>query len=175
VELLKRIAPQVKHIAFMFNPNNPGPMQSSRSVQESASRYAVAVVMAPVRGPAEIEAAMTKLRREPGGGLIVPLDGFFVNYRNLIIELAARYRLPAIYGFSLFTTDGGLASYGINTSEQFRQAADYVDRVLRGEKVGDLPVQQPTKIDLVINLKAAKALGLTIPPDMLSIADEVIE
>jgi putative ABC transport system substrate-binding protein len=97
---------------------------------------------------------------EPGGGLIVPLDGFLLNHRNLIIQLAARGRLPAIYGDSLFATEGGLASYGIKIWDQFRQAAEYIDRILRGEKPADLPVQQPTKYDLIINLKTAKVLGL---------------
>ena len=131
--------------------------------------------MTPVHGPTEIEAAMKMLGREPGGGLIVPPDGFLLAYRKLITELAARYRLPAIYGLSLFTAQGGLASYGINFSEQFRQAADYVDRILRGEKAGDLPVQQPTKYELIINLKTAKGLGLEIPARLMALADEVIE
>ena len=175
LELLKEIAPQVTRVAFMFDPDNPGPMQSSRSVEAAASNFAVEVVMAPVHGPAEIEAAVTMLGREPGGGLIVPPNSFLLNYRKLIVELAARYRLPAIYGLSFITAEGGLASYGVKTSEQFRQAAGYVDRILRGEKAGDLPVQQPTRYELVINLKTAKALGLNVPPTLLARADEVIE
>ena len=133
------------------------------------------VVLGMVHGPAEIEAAITMLGREPGGGLIVPPDGFLSEYRNLIIDLAARYRLPAIYGLLSFAAQGGLAAYGINVPEQFRQAAEYVDRILRGEKAGDLPVQQPTKYELVINLKTAAALGLEVPPSPLATADEVIE
>jgi putative ABC transport system substrate-binding protein len=175
LELLKEIAPHLTRIAFMFDSNNLGPMQSYRSVEAAASNYAVEAVKAPVHGPAEIEATITMLGRAPGGGLIVPPDGFLVGYRNLILELAARYRLPAIYGLSLFTAQGGLASYGINFSEQFRQAADYVDRILRGEKAGDLPVQQPTKYELIINLKTAKGLGLEIPARLMALADEVIE
>ena len=128
-----------------------------------------------MHGPAEIEAAITMLGRELGGGLIVPPDGFLSEYRKLIIDLAARYRLPAIYGLLSFAAQGGLAAYGINVPEQFRQAAEYVDRILRGEKAGDLPVQQPTKYELVINLKTATALGLEVPPSLLATADEVIE
>jgi putative tryptophan/tyrosine transport system substrate-binding protein len=175
LELLKDIAPQVTQVGFMYSPDNPGPMQASRSVEAAATNSVLRVVMAPVRGPAEIEAAATMLGREPGGGLIVPPDGFLLGYRKLIIELVARYRLPAIYGEANFIPEGGLASYGVNIPEQFRQAAAYVDRILRGEKAGDLPVQQPTKYELVINLKTAKALGLSIPPDVLARADEVIE
>jgi len=175
LELLKEIAPHVTRVAFMFDPDNPGPMQSSHSVEAAAPSFAVEVVMAPVHGPAEIEAAVTMLGREPGGGLIVPPNSFLLNYYKLIIELAARYRLPTIYGLSFITAQGGLASYGIKTSEQFRQAAGYVDRILRGEKAGDLPVQQPTKYELVINLRTAKALGLDVPPTLIARADEVIE
>jgi len=133
------------------------------------------VVLGMVHGPAEIEAAITMLGRELGGGLIVPPDGFLSEYRKLIIDLAARYRVPAIYGLLSFAAQGGLAAYGINVPEQFRQAAEYVDRILRGEKAGDLPVQQPTKYELVINLKTATALGLEVPPSLLATADEVIE
>jgi putative ABC transport system substrate-binding protein len=175
LELLKEIAPHLARIAFMFDPNNPGPMQSYRSVEAAAPDHAVEVVKTPVHGPAEIEAAMTTLGRQPGSGLIVPPDGLLVGYRELIIELAARYRLPAIYGLSSFTDQGGLATYGVNVAEQFRQAAEYVDRILRGEKAGDLPVQQPTKYELIINLKTAKALGLTIPESFMLRADKVIE
>jgi len=173
--LLKEIAPHVTRVAFMFDPNNPGPMQTSRSAAAAAPSHATSLVMAPVDGPTEIEAAMRMLGSEPGGGLIAPPDGFLLEYRKLIIELAARYRLPAIYGLPLFTAQGGLAYYGTNSSTQFRQAAEYVSRILRGEKAGDLPVQQPTKYELIINLKTAKALGLTIPESFLLLADEVIE
>jgi putative ABC transport system substrate-binding protein len=173
--LLKTIAPSVTRVAFMFDPNNPGPMQTSHSAEAAAPNFPVKMVMAPVHGPAEIEAAMTRLGREPGGGLIVPPDGFLMPYRKLMIELAARYRLPAIYGYPIFAVEGGLAAYGNKPSEQFRQAAGYVNRILRGEKAGDLPVQEPAKYELVINLKTAKALGLDIPQSTLLLADEVIE
>jgi putative ABC transport system substrate-binding protein len=173
--LLKEVAPRVARVAFMLNPDNPGPAQFSGSAAAAAPKLAVEVVMAQVRGPTEIEAALTRLGREPGGGLIIPPDGFTLVHRKLIIELAARYRLPAIYGIRDFADDGGLAYYGVDVTDQYRQAAAYVDRILRGEKPGDLPVQQPTKYDLVINLTTAKALGLDISPALLSVADELIE
>ena len=175
LELLKKIAPTVTRIAFIFNPDNPGPVQTSHSAAAAASNFAVEMVMTPVQGSAEIEAVMTMLGHEPGGGLIVPPDGFLLAYRKLIIELAARFHLPAIYGYPGFTAEGGLVSYGFKPSDQFRQVAGYIDRILRGEKARDLPVQEPTKYELVINLKTAKALGLEIPQPMLLLADEVIE
>src|ERR1039458_3577095 len=119
--------------------------------------------------------AMATLGRKPGGGLIVPSDGFLMAYRKSIIQLAAQYRVPTIYGIRAFSAEGGLVSYGVEVSEQYHQAAGYVDRILRGEKAGDLPVQEPTNYQLVINLKTAKALGLNIPQPMLLLADEVIE
>jgi putative ABC transport system substrate-binding protein len=173
--LLREVAPHVARVAFMFNPDNPGPGQFSGSVAAAGPKLAMDVAVAPVRGPAEIEAAITLLGREPGGGLILPVDGFTLVHRKLIIDLAARYRLPAIYGLRNFVDDGGLAYYGIDSTDQYRQAAAYVDRILRGEKPGNLPVQQPTKFDLVINLTTAKALGLDISPALLSVADELIE
>jgi putative tryptophan/tyrosine transport system substrate-binding protein len=118
---------------------------------------------------------MTMLGREPGAGLIFPGDTFTSSHRKLIIELAARHRLPAIYAFRYFPADGGLVSYGLDPVDQYRQAAVYVDRILRGEKPADLPVQQPTKFELVINPKTANALGLTVPDKLLALADEVIE
>jgi putative ABC transport system substrate-binding protein len=175
LELLKEVAPHVTRVAFMFNPDNPGPMQFSGSAEAAGPKLGVEVVMAPVHGPAEIEAAEVMLGREPGGGLILPPDGFMLGYRKLIVELAARYRLPVIYGVREFAADGGLAYYGVDITDQFRQAAGYIDRILRGEKPGDLPVQQPTKFELVINLKAAKALGLEIPLLLQQRADEIIE
>jgi putative ABC transport system substrate-binding protein len=132
-------------------------------------------VTVPVRTPAEIETAMTKVGLESGSGLIVPPDTFTTRHYKLIVELATRTRLPAIYTFRYFAIAGGLASYGPDVTDQFRRAATYVDRILRGEKSGDLPVQQPTKFDLVINLKTAQALGLAIPETLLATADEVIQ
>jgi putative ABC transport system substrate-binding protein len=175
LELLKEVAPRVTRVAFVFNPDNFGPAQYSGSAAASASKLGVALVNEQVRGPAEIEAAVTRTGREPGGGLIFPLDGFMNVYRKLTIDLAARNKLPAIYGVNNFVREGGLAYYGVNVDNQYPQAAAYVDRILRGEKPADLPVQNPTKYELVINLKTAKTLGLTVPPSLLAIADEVIE
>jgi putative tryptophan/tyrosine transport system substrate-binding protein len=175
LELLSELAPGLVRVAYMCNPSNPGPLQPYAAVEAAARSHAIAVALAPVHGASDIETVMTTLAREPGGGLIVPPDGFLINHRNLIIELAARIRLPAIYGFASFAAQGGLASYGVKPSEQFSQAAAYVDRILRGEKPADLPVQEPTQYALVINLKAAETLGLKIPPTVLAIADEVIE
>jgi putative tryptophan/tyrosine transport system substrate-binding protein len=127
----------------------------------------VQYVAAPVFGPEEIESVLTRLAHDPGGGLIVSPDAFTVTHRKLIIDLAARYGLPAVYSERIFAAEGGLVSYGGDYVEHFRQAATYVNRILRGQKPGDLPVQQPSKFQLVLNLKTAKALGLTIPPGVL--------
>ena len=129
----------------------------------------------PVRSEAEIEAVIAKLAREPASGLVGMTDSFINEHRKTIIELADRHRLPAIYSFRLYAADGGLMSYGADVDDMFQRAAAYVDRILRGEKPGDLPVQQPSKFELVVNLKAAKALGLTVPLTLLGSADEVIE
>jgi putative tryptophan/tyrosine transport system substrate-binding protein len=128
-----------------------------------------------VRNAAEIERAIDVFARESNGGLLVLPNPVNEGNRNLIIAMAARHRLPAVYAFRFFVTDGGLISYGVDLADQYRQAASYVDRILRGEKPAELPVQQPTKFALVINLKTAKALGLEIPPTLLARADEVIE
>jgi putative ABC transport system substrate-binding protein len=129
----------------------------------------------PVRNAADIERAINAFASEPNGGLIVLPSGATTVHRELIIALAARHRLPAIYAYRQFIADGGLISYGLDLAEQYRGAAAYVDRILRGEKPGDLPVQQPTKFELVINLKTAKALGLDVPSQLQQLADEVIE
>ena len=176
LDLLKEIAPRVARVAFMFNPQRgPYSVGVSRFAEEAANKFAVKYVEAPVYEPSEIETVMTMLAREPGGGLIVSPDAFTVTHNKLIIGLAARYSLPAIYAERNFVAEGGLVSYGPNYVEHFRQAATYVDRILRGEKPADLPVQQPSKFDLVVNLKTAKALGLSVPNSMQLLADEVIE
>jgi putative ABC transport system substrate-binding protein len=159
----------------MFSSDNPAPMQFSGSAEAAGPKLGVKVFTTRVNGPAEIEAAMAMLEREPGSGLILPADGFMLPYRKLIVALAARYRLPAIYGLPDFIADGGLAFFGVDVKDQYRQAAGYADRILRGEKPSDLPVQQPTKFELVINLKTAKALGLEVPLLLQQRADEVIE
>jgi putative tryptophan/tyrosine transport system substrate-binding protein len=176
LELLKKIAPEVTHVAIMHNPDiTSGAATLSRSAELAAPNVGVEAFVAPVHTPAEIETVLTMLGREPGGGLIVPTGAFTRVHRKLIVELAARFRLPALYPFRYFAEDGGLVSYGIDRNDQVRHAAAYVDRILRGEKPGDLPVQQPTKFEFVINLKAARALGLTVSDQMQFLADEVIE
>jgi len=176
LELLKEIAPRVGRVAVMFNPDaTPSAVAFSHSAQAAAQQLAVQVVAAPVRAPSDIEELMTMLGRQPGAGLILPGDTFTSFHRKLIIALSAHHQLPAIYAFRYFPAEGGLVSYGLDTIDQYRQAAVYVDRILRGEKPADLPVQQPTKFELILNLRIAHALGLTIPPPILARADEVIE
>jgi putative ABC transport system substrate-binding protein len=175
LELLSEMAPAVTRVVYMCNPSNPGLLQPYAAVEAAARNHAIAVALAAVHGATDIETGMKTLAREPGGGLIVPPDGFLAKHSKLIIELAAREKLPAIYGFASFAAQGGLASYGVSLSEQVRQAGVYVGRILRGEKPADLPVQQPSQYELVINLKAAKALGLHIAPTVLASADKVIE
>jgi putative tryptophan/tyrosine transport system substrate-binding protein len=173
--MLKQVAPRVARVAILVNPDNANHKIISALVVAAAPRMAVEVVAVPVREPAEIEAAMTQWGRESDYGLIVPSDPSTNSHRRLIIELAARYRVPAIYALRAPTADGGLMSYGVDLPDLFRQAAVYADRILKGEKPSDLPVQLPTKFELVINLKTAKGMGLEIPSTLLTTADEVIE
>ena len=154
------------------HPALPGFLRTITALESSSG---VKATPAGVRNAAEIERAIDDFAREPNGGLIVLPSQIATTHRDLIIALAARHRLPAIYPWRYFPESGGLSSYGIDTIDMFRRAASYVDRILRGEKPADLPVQAPTKYELVINLKTAKTLGLTISSDVLSIADEVIE
>jgi len=146
-----------------------------RPFEAAAPSFAAEPIAAPVHDAAEIEGAVAALGRVPGGGLIANLDIFIFNHRDLIVELAARHRGPAIYPLRDFVTSSGLISYGADTVDLFRRAPSYVDRALKGAKPADLPVQAPTKFELVINLKTAKALGLDVPPRLLARADEVIE
>ena len=176
VELLKQIAPRTLHVALLFNPATTVPLQFFMpSIQAAASSFAVEVSAAPVHAKDEIEGVIAAQAHDSGGGLIVMPDVFNDGNRELIIALAARYSVPAIYFNRFFSEPGGLISYGEPRSEQFRLAAGYIDRILKGEKPADLPVQTPTKFELIINLKTAKALGLTIPDKLLATADEVIE
>ena len=176
LELLKEIAPQVTRVGIMFNPET-APASSSylRSVEAVAPSFAIQLTAMPIRDEADMERVMASLAREPLGGLLVLPDIFTISHRKPTIALAARHRLPAIYSLAFFARDGGLVSYGIDTINEYRRAALYVDRILKGAKPADLPVQAPTKFELVINLKTAKALGLTISPSLLARADEVIE
>jgi putative ABC transport system substrate-binding protein len=175
LELLKEIAPSVGRIAILFNPDNPGNRRLASWATAAASKLAVDVVTAPLREPAEIEAAMTEWGHDPTYGLVVLPDPSTNSHRKLIVELAARHRLPTIHSSRAATADGGLMSYGVDLPNLFRQAATYADRILKGDKPADLPVQLPTKFELVINLKTAKAFGLNVPNTLLVSADEVIE
>jgi putative ABC transport system substrate-binding protein len=176
LELLKEIAPSVTRVAVMFAPASSRAIPLFQdSVKLAAPKFGVELIEAPVHDSASIEVVLTGLAREPRGGLVVPPDPFLASHLKLILEMTARHQLPAIYPFRYFVGAGGLVSYGPDVEDQFQQAAGYVDRILRGEKPGDLPVQQPTKFEFVINLKTAKALGLTIPDKLLALADEVLE
>jgi putative ABC transport system substrate-binding protein len=174
-ELLKEIAPGIVRVALIGSPDTAGYAPDAHELEKAAAALGVKTVVAPVRNPVEIEQAIEMFARGPNGGLVVRADTTVTTYRKPIIALAARYRLPAVYARRDFVPDGGLLSYGIDVAENYRSAATYVDRILRGEKPGDLPVQQPPKFELVINLKTAKALGLSVPASLLAIADEVIE
>jgi putative ABC transport system substrate-binding protein len=177
LELLKEIAPSVRRAAIMFNPDTaPGGGSYFMGTLEAAARaFGVEAIKSPVRSDAEIETVITGLGREPGGGLVVMTDGFMVVHRGSIIPLAAHNNVPAIYSEAVSTRDGGLLSYGANIRDVFSRSASYVDRILRGARAADLPVQTPTKYELAINLKTARALGLNVPPTLLTRADEVIE
>jgi putative tryptophan/tyrosine transport system substrate-binding protein len=176
LDLMHKTAPHVSRVAFMYNPNTaPFSRYYLATFRSAAAAFAVEPIEAPIHSAAEIEAAMTMLGREAGAGLIIMSDTSMILHRELIVSLADRYRLPTVYPYSLFLIGGGLMSYGVDNADLLRGAASYVNRILRGEKPNELPVQLPTKFELVINLKTAKALGLTIPPTLLAVADEVIE
>jgi len=175
LEMLTRITPRVERVAVLFNPATAPFAGLLRTIEDAAPILAVAARAAPVGDDAEIEATMTDLAREEHGGLLVLPDIFNGEHAGAIIRLAARHRLPAVYPFPAVAAAGGLMSYSIDQIEQYRHLASYVDRILKGGKPGDLPVQNPTKFKLVINLKTAKALGITLAPSLLGVADEVIE
>jgi putative tryptophan/tyrosine transport system substrate-binding protein len=176
LELLKEIVPRVNRITFLFNPATATYAEFYLNpFKAAAESFAVEAIAAPVRDRSELESVVSAQAREPNGGLIVMPDSFTDLHRAEIASLAARYRLPAVYPRRIFTEVGGLLSYGIDQLDNFRLAATYADRILKGEKPADLPVQAPTKFELVINLKTAKALGLEVPPTLLARADEVIE
>jgi putative tryptophan/tyrosine transport system substrate-binding protein len=176
VELLKQIAPRVNRVAMLFNPATATYADYFlKPFKAAAPSFAVEAIEAPVHDTSELESVVAAQAREPNGGLIVMPDSFTDSHRVEITSLVARYRLPAVYAYRFFAEHGGLLSYGADLKDNFRRAAEYVDRVLKGEKPADLPVQAPTKFELAINLKTAKVLGLTVPPSLLSLADEVIE
>jgi len=174
LELLKRLAPNITRVAYLFNPNT-APLLYAKAVETAAPLLSVKSIPAAVHNAVEIERALEQVARESDSALLVLPDLFNATNRQSIIALAARHRLPAVYPFRYFVTSGGLMSYGTELLDTYRQAASYVDRILKGERPSDLPVQQPTKFELIINLKTAKALGLEIPDRLLALADEVIE
>jgi putative ABC transport system substrate-binding protein len=173
--MLKEIAPRVTRAALVINPKTSSFAHYLREAEAMASSLAIELVPNPVENAADIERAIASLAREPNGGLVLPPDGTTVVHRDLIVTLASRFRVPAVYAFRIFVAAGGLMSYGVDYVDQFRQVASYVDRILRGANPAELPVQAPTKYETILNLKTAKALGLTVPPGLLVAADEVIE
>jgi putative ABC transport system substrate-binding protein len=175
IELLKQIAPHVTRAAVLRDPSVTTGIGQFAAVQGAAASLGVELTALIVRDADEIESAVTEFARGSNGGLISGASGLATFHRNLIIKLAAQYRLPAVYFDRFFVTSGGLMSYGGDQVDQYRRAAGYIDRILKGERPADLPVQAPTKYETVINLKTAKALGLTIPETLLATADEVIQ
>lgn len=175
LQTLKEIAGDIVRVVVIANPETSALDNYFRAVVAVSGTLGVEPVRAPIHNFDDIESTIAAAADAKGGGLIILPDALILNYRAPVIAAARKYRLPAIYPFRLFAKEGGLVSYGIDTTEQFRGAASYVHRILRGEKPGDLPVQAPVKFELVINLTTAKALGLTISPALLSIADDLIE
>jgi putative tryptophan/tyrosine transport system substrate-binding protein len=175
LETLEQIAPRTALVLVILNPDNLGSSGLLRSIDSAARVLNIKTRTASALDVAEMNRTIEVLGHESNGALLVLPDAVTSNFRDSIVALAARYHLPAIYPFRYFAVAGGLISYGIDAADPFRRAASYVDRILRGSDVSDLPVQAPTKYELVINLKTAKALGLTVPPSLLARADEVIE
>jgi putative ABC transport system substrate-binding protein len=175
LELLKEIAPRVEQAAVIRDQTQPGGVAWFAVIQAAANSFKVELSPIDARNGSELERAVTAFSRQLNGGLIVLPGASTASHRDLIVALAARYRLLAVYPFRYYATSGGLASYGPDVVDQYRRAAGYVDRILRGEKAGELPVQAPTKYEVAINLKTAKALGITFPITLLGRADEVIE
>jgi len=175
LELLKQVAPSTTRVAVIRDPAIAAGTGQFGAIQAVAPSFGVELTAINVQDTAEIERGIGAFARGSNDGLIVTASPLAVAHRKLIVDLAARYRLPAVYFARLFVADSGLMSYGVDVTDQYRGAASYVDRILRGEKPGNLPVQAPSKFELVVNLKTTKALGLTIPPTLLARADEVIE
>jgi putative ABC transport system substrate-binding protein len=177
LELLKEIAPRITRAAVLRDPTIASGIGQMAAIQAVAPALGVELSPIGVRDAGEIERGLSTFAREPNGGVIVTGSSLTVVqvHRNLIITLVARHRLPAVYNFRFFVVDGGLISYGPDSIDPYRRAAGYVDRILKGEKPADLPVQAPTKYETILNLKTAKALGLEVPPTLLARADEVIE
>jgi putative ABC transport system substrate-binding protein len=175
LELLKQIAPDVTNVAVLWDPTIVAGVGQFAVIQSVAPSLGVELRAINVRNAAEIERGIAAFVRRANSGMIVTASALAIIHRDLIVSLAARYRVPAVYFQKVFVPSGGLVSYGADFADQYRRAAGYVDRILKGEKAADLPVQAPTRYELVINLKTAKALGLTVPPSVLARADEVVE
>jgi len=176
LDLLKLVAPAVTRVGFIFNPDLSAYFdQFLPAFETEARQHSIALTIARVATEAEIDAAVAKLAAAPGGGLMVPPDAYALVHRNLIVHAAARHRIPAIYSYRQFVKEGGLMSYAPDTPDVFRRSAWYVDRILKGAKPAELPVQTPIKFEFVINLKTATTLGLTVPPTVHALTDEVIE
>jgi putative ABC transport system substrate-binding protein len=175
LELLKEVAPGVNRVLVLVNSGSDANLIELRAVEAAAASFGVQVSSATVREPSEIESAIEAVARTPNAGLMIAAGIPINDRRKLIFALASRYRLPAVYMVRFFTVDGGLLSYGPDILDMYRRSGTYVDRILKGEKPGNLPVQAPVKYELVINLNAAKAIGLIVPPTLLAIADEIIE
>jgi len=175
LEILKTVVPKVSRVAVLHNPANPGNAPQVRHAQDAARALGVRLQLLGASGPSEIDSAFAAMTNEQAGAVIVLVDAVLQNHRTRITDLAARHRLPTVYGLSEYAEVGGLLAYGPSRLDMFRHAAIYVDKILKGAKPGDLPVEQPNKFALVINVRTAKALGLTIPPSLLQRADEVIQ
>jgi putative ABC transport system substrate-binding protein len=175
LELIKLIAPSITRVAVLRDPAITAGIGQFGAIRSAAPALGIDVSPIDVRDVGEMERAIEAFARSSGGGQIVPGSALAVVHRKAIVALAARYKLPAVYFTRSPVIDGGLISYGPDVVDQYRRAASYVDRILKGEKPADLPVQDPTKYELVINLRTAKALGITMPPSLLARADEVIE
>ena len=175
LELLKELVPKLSHVAVLWNPANPLHDGLAREVKDTASQLGVRLELVGVQGSTEFDAAFATVKKKRPDALIVEPDNLFYSHSKRIVDLATKSRLPAVFTHRVFADAGGLVVYGANYSALFRRAAIYVDKILKGAKPADLPVEQPTKFELVINLKTAKALGLTIPPSLLQRADQVIE
>ena len=175
LETLKEIAPNISHVAMIYNPDNPAAALFDRAFEDAAGSLAIQPTIAHVHGLADIEQVIKTVAEQPNGGIFFAPDLTVIGHLEQIVPIVARHRVPSIYSERVGVKIGGLVYYGTDRADLYRRCASYVDRVLRGEKPGDLPFQQPTKYELVVNLKTAKALGLTVPPSLLARADEVIE
>jgi putative ABC transport system substrate-binding protein len=173
--LLKELVPRLSRVDIVYNPADPNKLIEVRQLESAARTLGLTLRSVPIGEPDKFDAAFRGMTRDGRQAVIILADPFMNFYRGQIVNLAAQYNLPAVYGFKEYVDAGGLLSYGASLSDTFRRAATYVDKILKGAKPGDLPIEQPTKFELVINLKTAKALGLTIPPSLLQRADQVIE